>query len=66
MFTVGGTVSGLAGAGLVLASGGAGTVTVNANGNFTLPTGITQGTNYAVAVNTQPATPSQTCTVASG
>jgi len=59
-------VSGLAGSGLLLASGGSGSVAVPANGAFTLPTGIVQGTNYAVTVTTQPTSPSQTCTVTSG
>jgi 6-phosphogluconolactonase (cycloisomerase 2 family) len=62
-FTVGGTVSGLAGTGLALTSTGAGTVTVNANGNFTLPTSLTPGTAYNVSVTTQPSAPAQTCVV---
>jgi 6-phosphogluconolactonase (cycloisomerase 2 family) len=59
-------VSGLAGTGLVLASGGTGSVAVSADGTFTLPTGITQGTNYVVTVTTQPTGPAQTCTVTNG
>ncbi|MEP6512192.1 MAG: proprotein convertase P-domain-containing protein, partial [Dokdonella sp.] len=61
-YTVGGTVSGLAGSGLVLSlNSGAQTLPVSADGSFTFPTGLTNGTSYAVSVGTQPST--QTCTV---
>lgn len=63
-FAVGGAVSGLAGAGLVLANG-ADEVAVAADGPFALPA-VRSGASYAVAVRTQPRGPSQTCAVAAG
>jgi hypothetical protein len=66
-FTVGGTVSGLAGTGLSLSlNAGAQTLPVGANGSFTFPTGLANGAAYAVTVGTQPSTPAQTCTVGNG
>lgn len=63
-FTVGGTVSGLAGgASVVLANGGT-TLSVTGNGNFAFPTPLTSGTAYAVTVQTQPA--NQVCSVTNG
>jgi hypothetical protein len=54
-FSVGGSVTGLTAAGLVLANG-ADTVAVAANATgFTLPTRVTQGASYTVTVQTQPA-----------
>jgi subtilisin-like proprotein convertase family protein len=67
-FTVGGNVSQLTGAGLVLAlnAGGPGaqTLPVSANGLFTFPTGLANSAAYAVTVGTQPA--GQTCAVSNG
>ena len=64
-FTIGGTVSGLSGSGLVLSlNAGAQTLPISANGAFTFPTGIANGTPYAVTVGTQPS--GQTCLVANG
>ncbi len=64
-FTVGGNVSGLSGAGLVLSlNSGSQTLPVAANGSFTFPSGLTNGTAYAVTVGTQPA--GQACSVANG
>lgn len=54
-FTVGGSVSGLAATGLVLANG-TDTVTVASGATgFTLPTAVAQGASYMVTVQTQPA-----------
>jgi hypothetical protein len=53
-FLVGGTVSGLAGSGLVLSMAGQADLAVQA------------GSPYAMTVKTQPTSPSQTCTVANG
>jgi hypothetical protein len=54
-FTLGGTVSGLASAGLVLATG-SDTVTVDAGATtFGFPAPIATGSSYAVTVQTQPA-----------
>jgi hypothetical protein len=67
-YAVGGTVSGLTGAGLVLTNGSdqIPALTGDASGNavFTFPTPVADGATYGVAVLTQPA--GQTCTVANG
>ncbi len=65
-FTVGGTVSGLSGSGLVLQNNGADNLAINANGAFTFATALADGSNYAVTALTQPGSPSQTCTVSNG
>ena len=63
-YSLGGTVSGLTGSGLVLANGTQ-TLPVSAGaGNFSFGAVLTSGAAYAVTVQTQPA--SQTCTVAVG
>lgn len=65
-YTVGGTVAGLAGTGLVLQNNAGDDATINMNGTFAFPTAREEGTAYAVTVKTQPTNLSQTCTVASG
>ena len=65
-YTVGGGVSGLAGSGLVLSLNGTDNLPVSANGSFTFPSALADGSPYAVTVNTQPGTPAQLCTVANG
>ncbi len=65
-FTVGGTVTGLSGTGLVLQNNGGDDLTVTANGTFTFSTPLASGSNYTVTVLTQPSSPTQTCTVNSG
>lgn len=62
-YTVGGTASGLSGP-AVLEDNGGDQVTVSANGSFTFPTALTQGSSYAVSVATEPT--GQTCQVANG
>lgn len=65
--TIGGTVSGLVGSGLVLSlNAGAQIAAIGANGNFVFPTAVANGTNYTVTVQTQPAVPAQACTVTNG
>ncbi len=64
-YTIGGTVSGLSGAGLVLQATGAGTVTVSSSGSFQFPSAVTDGTAYTISVRTQPTNPSQICSVSS-
>jgi Concanavalin A-like lectin/glucanases superfamily len=62
--TIGGTVSGLVGSGLVLSlNSGAQTQAIAGNGPFTFPTAIAQGASYTVTVDAQPSGPTQTCTV---
>ena len=66
-YTVGGTVSGLRGSGLVLGDlYGAGGVTVAENGAYTLPIAIRDGSPYDVRVETQPWSPIQQCEVTRG
>jgi hypothetical protein len=65
---LGGTVTGLTGAGLVLTNGSdqVPALTGDASGNaiFTFPTPVADGATYGAAILTQPA--GQTCTVANG
>jgi subtilisin-like proprotein convertase family protein len=64
-YTVGGNVSGVSGAGLVLSlNSGAQSLPISASGSFTFPTGLASGAAYAVTVGTQPS--GLTCTVANG
>jgi 6-phosphogluconolactonase (cycloisomerase 2 family) len=63
-FTVGGSVSGLSGGGLVLQDNGGDDLPITAAGNFTFSQTIGSGVAYAVSVKTQPTSnPSQTCVV---
>lgn len=64
--TLGGTVSGIIGGGLVLADAAGGEVSVLADGAFLLPNKVTAGAAYAVTVKTQPSGPTQTCEIAGG
>lgn len=66
LYTVGGTVTGLTGSGLVLQNNAGDDIPVNANGTFAFPTLATTGTDYAVTVKTNPKTPWQSCVVGSG
>ncbi len=59
-YTIGGTVSGLTGAGLVLQDNGGDNLSVSANGTFTFATALQGGATYDVTVFAQPA--GQTCT----
>lgn len=61
-FTVGGTVTGLAGSGLVLQNNGGDDKTITADGAFTFATSVDSGDMYAVTVSTQPSAPVQVCT----
>lgn len=63
-FTIGGTVSGLAGPGLVLRLNGANDLPIPSNGSFTFSTPLPSGTSYVVKVFSEPRAPKQTCTVA--
>lgn len=65
-YTLGGTITGLAGSGLRLAAAGAGTYTATTSGPFQFPTAVASGTSYAVVVEAQPNKPKQTCVVAEG
>ena len=65
-YTVGGTVTGLTGRGLVLQNNGGDNLAISGNGAFTFSTALASGSRYTVTVRTQPGSPTQTCTVANG
>jgi 6-phosphogluconolactonase (cycloisomerase 2 family) len=65
-YTVGGTVAGLSGSGLVLASNTGETLQVSGNGSFTFKTTFPAGSPYYALVLTQPSTPTQTCVATNG
>ncbi len=62
-YSIGGTVSGLAGT-VVLENSGGNDLSISANGTFTFSAPVAQGAPYAVTVATDPS--GQTCTVANG
>jgi alpha-tubulin suppressor-like RCC1 family protein len=65
-YTIGVTVSGLSGTGLVLENNTGDNLSVSTNGNFTFATAIASGSSYSVTVLTQPSNPAETCVVAAG
>jgi len=65
-YTVGGTVAGLDGSGLVLQNNAADDLPINIDGDFTFATAVADGSPYAVTVLSQPSSPSQTCRVTNG
>ena len=66
-YSVGGSVTGLRGTGLVLENNGGDPLTVEANGSFTFATPLARSAAYSVTVGTQPtASPAETCSVTSG
>jgi hypothetical protein len=65
-FSIGGTVSGLAGSGLVLQNNGSDDLVIGADGSFTFGTELTNDSGYATTVKTQPTSPNQFCGVTSG
>jgi 6-phosphogluconolactonase (cycloisomerase 2 family) len=69
-YTVGGTVSGLAGSDLVLhfVSGNTvtSTLTISSNGSFAFAPHLAKGAAYSVTIESQPVNPSQVCTVGNG
>jgi len=65
-YTIGGTVSGLSGTGLVLQDNGGNNLTVFANGSFTFTAALASGTAYSVTVFSQPSSPAQTCGATAG
>jgi hypothetical protein len=65
IFTIGGTLTGLTGTGLVLQDNGGDNLTVSANAtSFTFATPVTGGSAYSVTLLTQPA--GETCTLSNG
>jgi Galactose oxidase, central domain/Kelch motif len=65
-YTIGGTVTGLTGTGLVLQDNGGDNLTVTAAGTFKFATTIAKGGAYLVTVATQPTNPAQNCSVTTG
>ena len=65
-YTVGGTLTGLQGTGLVLQDNGGKQLTLDSNGEFTLSDRLSSKDSYAVTVVTQPTDPTQTCSVRNG
>src|SRR5690606_3930107 len=63
---VGGTVSGLTGSGLALSLNGGAALPVSANGVFTFPEMLDDGSSYVVTVSSQPIDPTQVCEVSQG
>ncbi|MCB1177020.1 MAG: hypothetical protein KDK36_05515, partial [Leptospiraceae bacterium] len=62
-YTIGGTVSGLAGSGLVLQNNSGDDKAISADGNFTFATSISDGSTYAVTVKTQPSGTTKACAI---
>lgn len=65
-FTIGGTVSGLSGSGLILLNNGNDEVEIDSNGTFTFPDTLPTGAQYSVTVGSQSTNQSQTCRVSNG
>jgi sugar lactone lactonase YvrE len=65
-YTIGGSVSGLSGSGLVLTDNDNDPLTVSKSGSFVFSLGVPYDDGYSVAVFSQPIQPAQTCTVTSG
>jgi 6-phosphogluconolactonase len=62
-YTVGGTVTGLAGSGLVLQSSYGGQIAVSANGTFAFPSAMESGSPYTITIASQPRNPAQNCAI---
>src|SRR5271170_6022380 len=62
-YTVGGTVSGLSGSGLVLRDNGGDDLPVSANGAFVFATPLADGATFSVSVSAQPSVAAQNCVV---
>lgn len=65
-YSVGGTVSGLSGSGLVLQNNGGDDLRIDANGSFTFTSPLADGSDFHVTILTQPGNPGQTCRVTNG
>ncbi len=63
-FEVGGTVTGLAGPGLILQAPDGSEVAIDSDGAFTFPKSVESGAQYSTNVVTQPTNPYQTCVIA--
>jgi large repetitive protein len=65
-FSIGVTVSGLAGTGLVLRNNGRNDLSITGNGSFQFSELLASGAMYDVRVATPPTNPTQSCAVANG
>ncbi|MCB1627953.1 MAG: DUF1566 domain-containing protein [Xanthomonadales bacterium] len=65
-FSIGGSVSGLLGSGLVLQNNGGDDLSIESNGPFSFATPLDDLSPYNVSVASQPLSPRQTCMVAQG
>jgi hypothetical protein len=65
-YGVSGSVTGLAGSGLVLRDNGTDDLSISADGPFTFATRLATSVSYSVSVYAQPTNPSQTCVVTNG
>ncbi|MDH5378189.1 MAG: lactonase family protein, partial [Gammaproteobacteria bacterium] len=65
-YTVGGTLTGLSGNGLVLQNNSGDNLAISADGDFIFATALTDASDYTVTVQTQPSSPSQTCNISNG
>jgi hypothetical protein len=65
-YAVAGTVTGLAGTGLVLQNNGGDDIAVATDGKFAFATPVTSGAPFEVSVKQQPTGKSQTCSVSGG
>jgi hypothetical protein len=65
-YTIGGSIVGLVGSGLVLRLNGQTDLAASGNGTFTFGTPIASNSTYSVVVAAQPSGPTQTCTIANG
>ncbi len=65
-YTVGGTITGLVGTGLVLENNGGDNLPVPVPGSFTFAGNLSSGAVYSVTVAMQPSSPAQTCVVTNG
>jgi uncharacterized delta-60 repeat protein len=65
-YTLGGTVTGLVGSGLVLRTNTFDQIQPTANGAFSFRQHVADGTSYTISVATQPNNPVQICTITNG
>jgi hypothetical protein len=65
-FSIGGTVSGLAGTGLVLRNNGRNDLSIGGNGSFQFSELLASGAMYDVRVAAPPTNPTQSCAVSNG
>jgi hypothetical protein len=65
-YRIGGTVTGVAGPGLILQNNGGDDLTITSNGTFIFPTRVGDGQAYEVTVASTPSSPNQRCQVSNG